>query len=137
VQPPRRAASGALVLTLLALRFLVELALFAAPVVIGASALGGVVGVGLGLVAFAVVVTVWGLLLSPKRRYDAPLGVRVALELGLMVAATAGLALTGHGGWALALLAAELVSVVALAALGLPPGSDVGATPPDAAAPHA
>lgn len=113
-------------MTFLGVRFLVELALVAAPVLVGVRWLGGVAGVAVGLVGSAAVATVWGLALSPKRRLNARLLVRVALELALIGAAAAGLALVGYGTWAAALVAGELVSVLVLAALGLPPGSDVG-----------
>jgi hypothetical protein len=123
-----RPASGALTVALLGVRFLVELALFAAPTVIGAVALDSAVGVVLGLLVSAAVVVLWGLVLSPKRRWDAPRGVRVALELGLIGAAGAGLALVGLEIWGVVLVAVELVSLGWLAALGLPPGTDVGSS---------
>jgi hypothetical protein len=121
--------SGPLVAILLAARFLAELALFAAPIVIGAASGAGVVGVVVGLVASASVVTLWGLALSPRRRLEAPLAKRVALELILFGTAAVALAMVGLRLWALALVTLELVSLLSLAALGLAPGADVSDGP--------
>ena len=71
---------------------------------------------------------VWGLVLSPRRRVGAALGVRVAIEAALFLAAAAGLALTGLTAYAVALLVVEVVVVAWLWALGLPPGTDVDAS---------
>jgi hypothetical protein len=113
---------------LLALRFVLELCLLAAMVIVGWAAFdshlaGAVVGLGLAVVVGAV----WGVLLSPRRRIDLPLAVRVIVELILFVTAAAGLAAVGHLAWGAALLVAEVVVLVALALRGLPPGTDVGA----------
>jgi hypothetical protein len=124
---------GALGWTLLTLRFVVELVLFVSPIVIGVRALGSPVGLLVGVAAAAVVVVVWGWLLSPRRRVDPPLGVRVVLELVLVVAAAVGLAATGLAAFALAFVVAEVVVLGWLWALGLPPGTDVGAQRSDAA----
>ena len=113
-------------MALLVLRFVVELGLFAAPVAIAWSAVGGVLGIALGVLVSALVATAWGLVLSPRRRFDPPLAVRVALELLLMAAAVVGLALTAHTGWAVALAVGEVVDLVGLALLGITPGADVG-----------
>ena len=118
---------GAGTWALLALRFAVELVLFAAPLVIAVRSLGGAVGVALGLVASAAVIVLWGAVLSPRRRIDAPRAARVTLELVLVAAVSIGFALTGRGALALALLAAEAIGVGGLWLLGLPPGTDVGA----------
>ena len=123
------ARSGPVLLMLLALRFVVELGLFAAPVAIAWSAVGGAAGVAIGIVGTALLATVWGLTLSPRRRFDAPLGARVGLELLLMVAAVVGLAATGHSLWAALLAAGEVVDLVGLALLGIAPGTDVGPDP--------
>jgi hypothetical protein len=124
---PRQHLS-ALLVVLLALRFLVELALFAA-IAYGASRLaeGTVVRVLLGAVGLAVVTTLWGVLLSPRRRVALPLGWRVAVELGLVATAAVGLALFGQAQLAVALVVAEVVVLLALAALGFPPGADAAA----------
>ncbi len=76
----------------------------------------------IGVLVAAVVAVVWGLLLSPRRRVDAPLAVRVAVELVLITGAAAGLFLAGLHGWAVALIAGELITLVSLSLLG-PPGA--------------
>jgi hypothetical protein len=119
--------SGPVLLTLLALRFVVELGLFAAPAAIAWSAVGGVAGVAIGIVGTGIVATLWGLTLSPRRRFDGPVAARVGLELLLMVAAVVGLAATGHVLWAWLLGVGEVVDLVGLALLGISPGDDVGA----------
>lgn len=119
---------GPITWTLLALRFLVELALFFSPVVIARRAVDGLGGLALGVVVAVAVAVVWGLVLSPRRRVGAALGVRVAIEAALFLAAAAGLALTGLTAYAVALLVVEVVVVAWLWALGLPPGTDVDAS---------
>jgi len=123
------ARSGPVLLLLLAVRVVVELGLFAAPIAIAWSAVGGAAGVGIGIVGTAVVTTLWGLMLSPRRRFDAPRAARVGLELLLMVAAVVGLAATGHVLWAWLLAVGEAVDLVGLALLGIAPGDDVGSDP--------
>ncbi|MFN8149392.1 MAG: DUF2568 domain-containing protein [Candidatus Nanopelagicales bacterium] len=120
--------TGGLTWVLLALRFLIELALFVTPVVVAVRELGGALGVVVGVVVAAVVVVLWGVLLSPKRRIDAPLGVRVVVELLLFVAAAAALAVTGLLTLGVVLLVLEVVVVAWLWALGLPPGTDADLT---------
>lgn len=122
-----RTPLGALGWTLLTLRFVVELVLFVSPIVIGVRALGGPVGLLVGVALGAVLLAVWGVLLSPRRRVDLPLGARVVVELALMVAAAAGLAATGLVGFAIVFVVVEVVVVGWLWALGMPPGTDVGA----------
>ena len=110
---------------LLTVRLLLELALLAAYAVSAARLVGGAVGWVVGAVVAVVVATLWGLLLSPRRRYDASLPVRIAVELVLFAGAAAGLWLSGLPGWGVTLLATEAVT---LALLGRP-GEPVGAGP--------
>lgn len=78
-------------------------------------------------IGLVVVVAVgWGLLLSPRRRVDLPLAVRVAIEVVLFAAAAVGLAWAGYAVWGWALLIGEVVVLVWLWAVGMPPGSDAG-----------
>jgi len=119
--------SGALAWTLLALRFLVELALFVAPVVVAVRMIGGVIGVLVGIAVAVVVIALWGVLLSPRRRVDAPLAVRVGLEGALVIVVALALSATGLGVEALVLVVLEVVVVMWLWSMGLPPGTDVGA----------
>lgn len=110
---------------LLGLRFVWELCLLAAMGVIGVLAFSSL---PLKIVGCAVLVlvtaAVWGVLLSPRRRIDLSLGVRVAVELILFATAAGGLMAAGLAAWGIALIVGEVVIVSALAAMGLPPGSD-------------
>ena len=108
---------------LLGARFVLELALLAASAVAAYDVAGGggpgVVAAGL---AVAVVALVWGTFLSPRRRIGLPLIVRIVLELVLFALACAGLAVMGHGGWALVLGACEVVVLGLLRRPGEPVG---------------
>lgn len=120
---------GCVVVVLFGLRFVLELALFATIGMLGArlSPVGWLSWVlALGMVSVTVVT--WGVLLSPRRRIDLSLPVRVGIELTLFAVAAFGLVWTGYATWAVALLASEVIVLVALWALGSPPGSDA-ATP--------
>lgn len=82
--------------TALALRFLLELALLAAVAV----SAWHVAPTGwewpAALLALVAVAAVWGLLLSPKARYDIRPAGRLALELLLFAGAAAGLIAVGQ-----------------------------------------
>lgn len=67
--------------------------------------------------------TVWGLLLSPKARLSAPLGIRIALELVVFAVASALLWIADHHAAAVALLGGEVVVLVGLLVRGTPPGT--------------
>jgi hypothetical protein len=105
------------VVVLLAARFVLELALLAALAVGAVSVLGGPARWVLALVLVGLAATIWGVCLSPRRRLQLALPVRIALELLLFVAAAALLATGGHVVAAVVLLAAE---AVVLSALGGP-----------------
>ena len=123
---------------LLAARFALEIALLVGVgVAAWALPLAALWRVLLVVVAVVMVALVWGLLLSPRRRVDAPLAVRVVLELALFLAAGVGLAAAGHVAAGAVLVVAEAVVLSALAALGLPPGSDVGGAAGDGGSPSA
>ncbi len=107
---------------LLTVRFLLELALLAAYAVSVARLVGGAVGWAAGAAAALVVATVWGLLLAPRRRYDASLPVRIAVELVLFAGAASGLWLSGLPGWGVALLGTEVVTLALLRRPGEPVG---------------
>ncbi len=110
---------------LLALRFGLEVALLSTVGWLGFRTVGNALG-GLLIAAGAVLLTatIWGLVLSPRRRFDLPLGLRVAIELALFGAAAAGLATAGLPVWGGALFVLELLVLAGLASLGYPPGSD-------------
>jgi hypothetical protein len=110
---------------LLALRFLLELCLFAAWAVIGYSAFDKVaLGIVAGFALAAVTVAIWSALLSPRRRTNLPLVARVTIELVLFGAAGIALAVLGHPVWAMVLVAAELLVLGSLALVGHRPGED-------------
>jgi hypothetical protein len=134
----RSLPTSPLIVVLLALRFVVELALFAAVAyVVSRVAEGTVVRVLLGVLGLAAVTTLWGVLLSPRRRFDLPLTWRVVLELALVGLAAAGLVRLDHPTLAFALVVAEVVVVGALTALGFAPGADAAAPRADRGAPRA
>ena len=121
---------GDMTAVLLALRFMLELALLAALGVIGWNAFDNTILSVIAAIALVVVAAAaWGALLSPKRRLDVPLALRVVIELCLFIAASAGLWATGYAGAGLALLGGEVVVIVALGLLGLPPGTHVDPRP--------
>jgi hypothetical protein len=116
---------------LLALRFGLEMALLGTLGWLGFRTVDNAFG-GLLVAATAVLLTatIWGLLLSPRRRFDLPLGSRVAIELVLFGAAAAGLATAGRPVWGVGLFVLELLVLAGLASLGYPPGSNVGDSAP-------
>jgi len=116
--PEAGAMPSSMLWVLLTFRFLLELALLAAYVVALGRLVGGVLGWVLGAVVAVVVAGVWGLLLAPRRRVQAPLALRVVVELVLFVAAGALLAASGLVVLGIALVAAELLM------LGLLQGPD-------------
>lgn len=112
---------------LLALRFVLELTLLGTLAWLGFRNFDNVGGATFVAVVVVVLVGVlWGLLLSPRRRIDLPLGARVVIELALFGIASGGLASAGLPLAGIALFTLEVVVVSGLAGLGYPPGSDVG-----------
>ncbi len=111
---------------LLGVRFLLEICLLAAFATIGISAFDSTsLGVLSAVVLVGIVAGLWGWLLAPRRRLDLPLPARLLLELVLYAAAALGLATAGFPDLGLALVAGELVVLVALALVGYPPGGDL------------
>jgi hypothetical protein len=94
---------------LLALRFLLELALLAAVVVGVVRLVDGAAGWIIGILAALLVAAIWGIFLSPRRRVQSPVGVRVTAELVLFLVAAALLAASGLVPLAVALVVAEVV----------------------------
>ena len=99
---------------LLAARFALEVLLLTAYAVIGTGLVEGWAGWALALVLVLLVAGVWGTWLAPKRRLDAPLGVRIALELVLFAVAGLGLAAVGHLVWGVVLVVGEVVVLALL-----------------------
>jgi hypothetical protein len=112
-----RRTSGA-IYALIALRFLLELALMTAFVVAPVRLIDGALGWVVGLVLLLAVTAVWGILLSPRRRVRLPLGARVVVELALFLTASVLLVASGLVVLGIALLVVELVD------LGLLQGPD-------------
>jgi len=77
-------------------RFLVELAMFAAYAALGFVVPGVVLGVVAGAGAALLAAAAWGLFVSPKARYDLGRAGRLAVELLLFAGATAALVLAGQ-----------------------------------------
>ena len=90
--------------SVLALVFLDELLVMAALAVWGADAGGWLLAVA----AAAAGVAVWFLFASPKARYGGPVARPVAKVL-VIGAGVVGLAVAGHGGWAIALAVFSVV----------------------------
>ena len=103
---------------LIALRFLLELALMAAFVTAAVRLIDGILGWLVGLLLLLAVTAVWGIALSPKRRVSLPVAARVVIELALFVTAAILLAASGLVVLGVALLVVELVD------LGLLQGPD-------------
>ncbi len=108
---------------LLAARFLLELALLAGLAIVG----WALPGAGWARVLFALALpvaaaVVWGLLVSPKATFAAPLLLRIAVEVLLFGLAALGLWLAGLTAFAVVLLALEAVVLISLIATGHPPG---------------
>lgn len=81
----------------LGVRFLVvELGALAATAYWGYETGSGVVRVLLAIGAPALVVLVWALFISPKRKYDLPKPTRLVIELVVLGAASAALLDAGH-----------------------------------------
>lgn len=112
---------------LLMLRFVLELCLLGSAAVLGVAAFDRpVMGILAAVALMTAVAMLWGGLLAPRRRIDLPLAARVAIELTLFLVVGIGLAVVGHRSAGGALVAAELLLLPSLAALGHPPGSDPG-----------
>lgn len=109
--------AGAGVVVLLALRFLLEVALLVALLVGAVSSVGvtsPVAGWLLGAVLVVLTAVVWGVFLSPRRRVHLPLAVRVVVELLLFLGAALLLWAGGHEVAAGVLIVAEVVVLAAL-----------------------
>lgn len=95
---------------LLALKFLLELALLAASAWWGAD-MGGIV---LAVVAPLVVAVLWGRFAAPRSAHRLDRNPRVAFELGMFALGAAGLAVSGAPSAGAALLLAAVIVTLAL-----------------------
>ncbi|HVQ86681.1 MAG TPA: YrdB family protein [Actinomycetes bacterium] len=104
-------------------RFVCELCLLVGAVVFG-SWLGDDTwsSLFLAIAAGVVVGVIWGASLSPKARYSLSLPLRVVIELALFATVAVGLWRADHQLFGAALLAAEVLVLAALFALGESPG---------------
>jgi hypothetical protein len=102
----------------LAVRFAHELALLAAFAWWGYDA-AGVLGGALCAIGVAVL---WGLLLSPKARFPLSPVVRNGVEVLVFIVAAGALAALGHPALGIALLAADVLVLLALRRLGVTTG---------------
>jgi hypothetical protein len=100
----------------LGVRFLLELCILASFAAWAARLdTPAVARVVLGVILCLDAATAWGLLLSPKRRFDLPAPVRLAIEAGFFGLAAAALFEIGWTMLALALLLAAIAHRIALA----------------------
>jgi Protein of unknown function (DUF2568) len=79
----------------LALKFVLELAAFAAFAYCGASAGSGAVSVVLAIAAPAVAIVLWGLLAAPRSKRRLPSAARIPFELSVFASAIVALLLAG------------------------------------------
>ena len=107
----------------LAVRFLLELALLAASALIGWRLAEGGWRFLAASIAVLVVAVVWGLLLSPKARFDVGASAHLGIEAILFLGAGAGLIALGHGPAGIGLI---LVWAADRAALGRDPRRTAG-----------
>jgi hypothetical protein len=118
VSEDERHGPGPAVYALIALRFILELALWSSFTVALVRLVPGPLGWVVGLLATAGVTTLWAVLLSPRRPVLLPVAARVAIELGLFAVAAVLLAAAGLATAGVALLVVELID------LGLLQGPD-------------
>ena len=101
----------------LAVRFLLELAAFAALVYAGVAIVGGGLGWLVGVVAAAIAITLWGLFVAPKARFAVGVPIRFLVELVVFAAAALGLVFADQPSLAIVLAGLYVLDRVAL---GLP-----------------
>ena len=101
----------------LGLRFLIELALLAGAATAAVRLVPGWAGWVVAVVAVAVLAVIWGLLLSPKARFEIRPAGRVCLEALLFGAVGAALLASGLGVAGATLFAVWALDRIALAVL--------------------
>ena len=94
----------------LGLRFVCEMAALAAVAYWGQQAAGGVAGIVLAAISVAAVAMVWGVFLAPRRRLEAGLPARLAIELAVWVAASSALWSAGQPTLAVVLFVVAVVT---------------------------
>ena len=109
-EAPVRRPSAA-VLALITVRFLLELSLWSSFTISTVRLIDGPLGWITGLLLSAAVITIWAVLLSPRRPVRLAVAVRVVIELTLFVVAASLLAAAGFVPAGAALLAVELLDL--------------------------
>jgi hypothetical protein len=108
-----------------AVRLLSELALLLAVALGGAGLASGGIAVALGVVAFVVAATIWGVWIAPRatHRLDDP--ARLLVELALFVWGGAGFAVSGRPSFGIALVVVGWTAAIGMRWTGEPvPGLD-------------
>jgi hypothetical protein len=102
----------------LALKFLVELAAFAAFAVWGADTADGIWAVVLAVAAPAVAIVLWAIFAAPKSERRLSGAARVPFELGVFGLAAVGLIVAGHAALGIAFTVVAAVNAALLFAFG-------------------
>jgi hypothetical protein len=105
---------GTFVWVLIAVRFLLELALWSSFTIASVRLIDGPLGWVAGALLTSVSIALWAVLLSPRRPVRLPLVARVAVELALFLVAASLLALAGMATAATVLLGIELLDLALL-----------------------
>jgi hypothetical protein len=105
---------GTFVWVLIAVRFLLELALWSSFTIASVRLIDGPLGWVAGALLTSVSIALWAVLLSPRRPVRLPLVARVAVELALFLVAASLLALAGMATAATVLLGLELLDLALL-----------------------
>jgi Na+/melibiose symporter-like transporter len=105
-------------MTHLAIRFLLELAALAATIPVGASVGNPPLGFAGAVFAGVLFVAIWGLWIAPRARYALSTTARLVIGTLVMLAAAAGLVLTGQPTLGLVLIAAIVANAILLVATG-------------------
>jgi chromate transport protein ChrA len=95
---------------ILTVRFLCELGAVAAVAFWGYHTAGGLAGVALGLLCAAALMIFWATFLAPRRRVDAPLPLRLLLELAVWAVAACALWSAGRSTLAAVFFVAAVIT---------------------------
>lgn len=104
-------------MTNLALKFLLEVAGFAALAYTGAAVGSGLWAVVLAVTLPVVAIAVWARWNAPRSAHRLPIGTRIPLELTVFVTAALGLLVTGAVVWAVVYLALVVINAALLTVL--------------------
>lgn len=104
-------------MTNLALKFLLEVAGFAALAYTGAAVGSGLWAVVLAVTLPVVAIAVWARWNAPRSAHRLPIGTRIPLELTVFVTAALGLLVSGAVVWAVVYLALVVINAALLTVL--------------------